>query len=179
VFTRFFNRKRSEDGRGTAPASAVGMRRIRRWTQILLTLVGTAVVLYAVLAVEATYNRVLVVVLGLILVEAGIWEFTRSLFPNEREFRPLRKETDYFLSIVRRMNRAAIRARADAAGAVDEVERLTVEMHHSVDRMRRLAGLSDEELGFRYKAGLEIPATLDPAARPQAGTSENVAARAG
>ena len=88
------------------------MRRIRRLTQVLLTLIGTAIVLYAVLAVSSTYTRVLLVALGLILLEAGIWEITRSLFPNEREFRPLRKETDYFLTIVRRMNRASVRARS-------------------------------------------------------------------
>ena len=145
------------------PATETGMRRIRRLTQILLTVLGTIVVLYAALGVTGMYNRALVAALGLILLEAGIWEFTRSLFPNEREFRPLRKETDYLLTTVRRLNRAAIRARAGAIGATDEVERLHQEMHHSVDRMRRLAGLSDEELGFRFKPGMPVPQTLDPA----------------
>ncbi len=139
------------------------MRRIRRLTQVLLTLIGTAIVLYAVLAVEATYTRVLLVALGLILLEAGIWEITRSLFPNEREFRPLRKETDYFLTVVRRMNRAAVRERSGAVGAVAEVERLQLELLHSVDRMRRLAGLSEDELGYQYRGGMEMP-TPDPAA---------------
>ena len=160
--------------------SQYGMRKIRRLTQVLLTVIGTMVVLYAVLRVEGTYNRVLVVAIGLILVEAGIWELTRSLFPNEREFRPLRKETDYFLTVVRRLNRASIRARGNAMGAMEEVNRLHMEMHHSVDRMRRLAGLSDDELGFKYKPGLEIPVGLDPSG-PGASyhsTNENVAARA-
>jgi hypothetical protein len=136
------------------------MRRIRRLTQILLTLIGTAIVLYAVLAVSDTYTRVLLVALGLILLEAGIWEITRSLFPNEREFRPLRKETDYFLTIVRRMNRASLRARSGAIGARDEVERLHQELHHSVDRMLRLAGQSEDELGFHYRPGMELPAPV-------------------
>lgn len=138
------------------------MRRIRRITQILLTLIGTAVILYAVLGIDGTYTRTLVAALGLVLVEAGIWELTRSLFPNDREFRPLRKETDYFLTTVRRLNRASIRARTNAVGAIDEVDRLHTELHHSVDRMRRLAGLSDDDLGFQYKAGIDIPQSLDP-----------------
>lgn len=146
-------------------------------------MIGTAVVLFAVLRVEGTWNRVLVVALGLLLVEAGIWEFTRSLFPNEREFRPLRKETDYFLTIIRRLNRASIRARSNAIGAIgamEEVDRLHMELHHSVDRMRRLAGLSDDELGFRYKAGRDIPQAFDPAyAQADAGAPQpNIAARA-
>jgi hypothetical protein len=155
------------------------MRRIRRLTQVFLTLLGSAVILFAVLRVDGTYNRVLVVALGLILVEAGIWEFTRSLFPNEREFRPLRKETDYFLTIVRRLNRASIRARANAIGAVEEVDRLHMELHHSVDRMRRLAGLSDDELGFKYKPGHEIPQAFDPSNKGALGVAQpNIAARA-
>jgi hypothetical protein len=149
-----------EDGTQSAPQR--GMRTIRRLTQLLLTLIGTAIVLYAVLRVESTYNRVLVVALGLLFVEAGIWELTRSLFPNEREFKPLRKETDYFLTIVRRLNRASIRARAGAIGSDEEVNRLHMELHHSVDRMRRLAGLSEEELGFRHQAGGAVPESLDP-----------------
>jgi hypothetical protein len=148
------------------------MRKIRRLTQVLLTVLGTAVVLYAVLIVETTYTRVLVVALGLILLEAGIWELTRSLFPNEREFRPLRKETDYFLTVVRRMNRASLRARSNAAGAAEEVERLHNELHHSVDRMRRLAGLSDDELGMATRAGTDAAM----AARSPAGDA--VSARA-
>jgi hypothetical protein len=149
------------------------MRRIRRLTQVLFTLTGTAIVLYAVLAIESTYTRVLVVALGLILLEAGIWELTRSLFPNEREFRPLRKETDYFLTIVRRMNRASVRARAQAAGAADEVERLRLELHHSVDRMHRLAGLSDDDLGFQYRAGMAMAQPTEPVK-----AKEEVSARA-
>src|SRR4051812_24359418 len=59
---------------GTAPALKQAMRRIRRLTQVLLSVIGTLVILYAVLRVDGTYNRVLVAALGLLLLEAGIWE---------------------------------------------------------------------------------------------------------
>ena len=155
------------------------MRKIRRLTQFLLTLLGTGIVVFAVLEIESTYERALLALLGLVLIEAGIWEFTRSLFPNEREFKPLRKETDYFLTIVRRLNRAGIRAHANAPGALDEVDRLHQEMHHSVDRMRRLAGRSDEELGFRYKPGVDLPPAAEvPTPSPRSAPEREVAARA-
>jgi hypothetical protein len=48
------------------------------------------------------------------------------------------------------------------------VDRLHLELHHSVDRMRRLAGLSDEELGFRYKPGVPLPQAAADAARDRA-----------
>lgn len=129
------------------------MRSVRRLTQLLFTITGTGLALYAVLRIGGLYDRVLVAALGLLLMQVGIWQFTATLLPNQREFRPLRKETDYFLSLLRRMNRAAVAAEGGSAYAAGEVERLHAELHHSVDRMLRLAGRTEEHLGFRYRAG--------------------------
>jgi hypothetical protein len=128
-----------------------GMRRIRGSFHLGLTLGGTIIVFYGVLQVDAAYERVLVVLLGLVLIEAGIWRITQSLFPDERAYRPLRRETDYFVSLVRRLNRAAVSAQRGSVAAEAELERLHAEMHHSVDRMRRLAGRTEDDLGFRYR----------------------------
>jgi hypothetical protein len=127
------------------------MRSIRRSFHLALTLGGALLVLYAVLHVDAVYDRVLVVLLGLVLIEMGVWRITQSLFPNERAFRPLRKETDYFVTLVRRLNRASLMARRGAPAGDTEIERVHDEMHHSVDRMLRLAGRTEEDLGFRYR----------------------------
>jgi hypothetical protein len=108
-------------------------------------------VLYAVLHVDEVYDRVLLVLLGLVLIEAGVWRITQSLFPNEREYRPLRKETDYFVTLVRRLNRASLTARRGSPAADTELDRVHDEMHHSVDRMLRLAGMTEEDLGFSYR----------------------------
>ena len=72
------------------------MRSIRRLSQIFLTVSGAGTVIYAVLGVEPLRDRVLVAALGLIVMELGIWQITRVFFPNEREFKPLREETDYW-----------------------------------------------------------------------------------
>jgi hypothetical protein len=127
-----------------------GMRKIRGSFHLALTVAGTVLIIYAVLGVEGMYDRMLVVALGLVLIEAGIWRMTQSLFPNDRNFRPLRKETDFFITLVRRLNRAAVNAQRGSGTAVNDLAQVHDEMHHSVDRMFRIAGLTDEDLGFRY-----------------------------
>lgn len=133
------------------------MRRIRGSFHLALTLSGTVLIAYAVMNVEGMYDRLLVVALGLILIEAGIWRVTQSLFPNDRNYRPLRKETDYFITLVRRLNRAAVNAQRGSGSGVTDLEQVHAEMHHSVDRMLRIAGLTDEDLGFRYSPKKTLP----------------------
>ena len=123
------------------------MRTIRRLSQFLLTLIGGSLVILAVYRIEQLYTRVLVAALGLLIMELGIWQVTQKFFPNEREYKPLRQETDYFLQLVRRLNRAALHAQHGSATALDDLERLEGEMHHSIERMRRIAGYTEEELG--------------------------------
>lgn len=125
-----------------------GMRSIRRFTQVVLSILGAGVVAFAVYRIEDVYERALIAALGLIVMELGIWQVTRAFFPNEREFKPLRHETDFFLKLVRRMNRAALLAEGGSDAALEELERLEDEMHHSIARMRRLAGRTAEELGL-------------------------------
>ncbi len=102
-------------------------------------------VIYAVTQIEPLRERVLVAVLGLIVMELGIWQITRLFFPNEREFKPLREETDYFLKLVRRLNELTIRLHQGSSTAQADIDRLRDEMYHSVDRMYRLAGRTESE----------------------------------
>jgi hypothetical protein len=127
------------------------MRRIRGIFHLALTAAGTMIVFYAVAVIDATWDRVLVAAFGLILIEAGIWRVTQSLFPSERAFQPLRRETDYFIVLVRRLNRAALGAQRGSDAAAADLAGIHEEMHHSVDRMLRLAGQTEEQLGFRYR----------------------------
>ena len=124
------------------------MRSIRRISQAFLTVSGAGTVIYAVLAIEPIRDRVLVASLGLVIMEIGIWQLTRIFFPNEREYKPLREETDYFLKLVRRLNTAALRLQKGSNTAPADIERIREEMFHSVDRMCRLAGRTEEELAL-------------------------------
>lgn len=120
------------------------MRSIRRFSQLLLTILGALVVLFAMISVEPIRERILLTAFGLFVMELGIWQATSFLFPNQREYKPLRKETDYFLQLVRRLNRAAVAARRGSENAAEEIDRVQEEMQHSIVRMRRLAGQSEE-----------------------------------
>ena len=148
------------------------MRRIRGSFHFALTLVGTTLIAYAVIGLDQLYERMLLAALGIILLEAGIWQITQSLFPNERAFKPLRKETDFFVTLVRRLNKDALAAQRGSAAAVRDLQQVHEEMHHSVDRMLRLAGLTEEDLGFSYsprKAKKDAAETQLAAARSQLG----------
>lgn len=124
------------------------MRSIRRFSQLVLTAGGAALVLFAVYRVDVLYDRVLISALGVIIMELGIWQVTRAFFPNQRAFRPLRQETDYFLKLVRRLNRTALAAQRGDQEAEAELDHLQAEMMHSVERMRRLAGRTEAEIGL-------------------------------
>ncbi|HUF50696.1 MAG TPA: hypothetical protein VMN60_07685 [Longimicrobiales bacterium] len=148
------------------------MRRIRGSFHFALTVVGTTLIAYAVIGLDNLYERLLLAALGIVLLEAGIWRITQSLFPNERAFRPLRKETDFFVTLVRRLNKNALAAQRGSASAVRDLQQVHDEMHHSVDRMMRLAGLTEEDLGFTYsprKAKADAAETQLAAARTSLG----------
>ena len=123
------------------------MRSMRRFLQVLLTMAGAAIVLFAVMRVDALRERFLIAALGLIVMEVGIFQVASFIFPNEREYKPLRKETDYFLRLVRRLNRAAVAVQQGSPNAREELDRVQEEMHHSIERMLRVAGLSEEGVG--------------------------------
>ncbi len=154
------------------------MRSIRRLSQIFLTVSGAGTVMYAVLGVQPLRDRLLVASLGLLIMELGIWQITRVFFPNEREYKPLREETDYFLKLVRRLNASSLRMQAGANGAQADIDGLREEMFHSVDRMTRLAGRTEEELAlttvrpsWRKTAKLQTSTQYtDPKNRPKTAT---------
>ncbi|HSJ08552.1 MAG TPA: hypothetical protein VK928_01535 [Longimicrobiales bacterium] len=127
------------------------MRKIRASFHFALTVVGTVLIAYAITSGSATRDRLLIGALGLVFLEAGVWRITQSLFPNERAYAPLRKETDFFITLVRRLNTAAVAAQRGSPDAAPHLARIHADMHHSVDRMLRLAGLTDADLGYSYR----------------------------
>ena len=122
----------------------------------MLTIAGMIVILWAVLATDTVLERVVWAGVGVILMEAGIWRITQAIFPDERSYRPLRKETDYFITLVRRLNSAAVAAGRGLEGAEDEFARVHDEMLHSVERMRHLAGQTEDQLGYHTPAHAKL-----------------------
>ena len=127
-------------------------RNLRRSIDIALTGLGigiifTAVVLGGTLDIQFQLPVALV---GVLLMEAGVWGLSSKLFPSERRYSRLRSEGDRMIELIRELNSAAI----NRDRGVEDARRFqaTLEaMHDSVVRMSALAALED---------GDELPADL-------------------
>jgi len=122
------------------------MRRIRRAVELGLPILGVALVLAAVLFFyQNLYVQIAIVLLGLVLIEAGIWNLASPVLPSERRFVALRREVDAFILLVRRLNRATLELASEPTPQ-NRAKLLQVrdEMLESVKRMEQFAGQTDE-----------------------------------
>lgn len=114
-------------------------RSIRRSIDISLTGLGigvifTAVFLGSFLTIQVQLPIALV---GVLLMEAGVWGLSSKVFPNERRYISLRAEGDHIIKLIRQLNSAAI---ARDEGRDDGLFQATLdEMHDSIKRMAELA----------------------------------------
>ena len=121
-------------------------RKIRKYLDLVLPLVGSFLVFTAVLTITAPVTRVLVAALGLLLIQSGVMKLTQAIIPNERKYVALRREVDYFILLVRRLNAAALGLKqVDNADTRAAFEAIQQRMRESFDRMSQLAGKTDEE----------------------------------
>ena len=119
-------------------------RNIRRQIDIGLTGLGIAIIFSAVilggsLSIELQLPLALI---GVLLMEAGVWGLSSKLFPNERRYSQLRDEGDRMIALIRELNHAAIaksRGQEDAKRFQATMEK----MHESVVRMSELAAKED------------------------------------
>ena len=108
-----------------------------RWRDVLekaLAVVGVIVVLVPVITMADATWKVGVVVVGLVLIEAGVWNVARHLAPEDRKFGALREEVENFLDDVRELNLHAIDEDADG------IEEVRGRLHERVDVMAEVAG---------------------------------------
>ncbi len=119
------------------------MRRLRKMMDVAIPIAGAVIVFLAVILIP-DFNlrtRVATVLVGVLMIEAGVWKLTSPFFGSEREYTDLRREVDRFIPLVRSINKKAIEARAD--GTSDswiQFREAKDVMHRSVDEMARLAG---------------------------------------
>ena len=117
-------------------------RTVRRVIETALPILGISIILGSVLFVPEINAQLHVTVLlvGVLILQAGPAGLTRLLLPSERSaFPALRKEGDHFLGLMRVLNQASVASDDDQEKG--ELLRDTVEkMHTSVDRMAELAG---------------------------------------
>lgn len=120
-------------------------RNIRRSIDVGLTGLGigiifTAVILSTTLTVQMQLPLALV---GVLLMEAGVWGLAAKVFPNERRYIELREEGDSIIELIRQLNAAAV-ARDQGADSEDRFQATLDEMHDSVKRMAELASVESE-----------------------------------
>ena len=124
---------------------------LRTAISVGMNLTGMLIVFVAVLAPQVSANlqlQVILVLIGILLVQAAVWKFTNPFLPSERRYDDLRNQVDEFIDLVRALNAAAVDARKTTAlQSVDKLDKILTEMHLSVDQMGRLAG---KEISFAY-----------------------------
>lgn len=122
------------------------MRTLRKAIEIGLPILGVVLVLAAVLFFfQNLYLQIGIVLVGLVLIEAGIWNLAAPILPSERKFMALRNEVDSFIRLVRRLNKTALELASEPTPQ-NRAKLLQVrdEMLESVKRMESYAGRTDE-----------------------------------
>lgn len=99
-----------------------------------MAVVGVIVVLVPVISLADSAWQIVTVVVGLLLIEAGVWNAVLRLAPEDRKFTGLRREVDRFLDDVRELNLHAI------DGDRDGIEEVRGRLHERVDVMAEVAG---------------------------------------
>lgn len=115
---------------------------IRRNIDMGLTAVGIAVVFSAIILGTSLDVRAQmpIALIGVLLMEAGIWGLSAKLVPNQRKYTSLRDEGDRMLDLIRELNSAAI---AKEIGTEDakRFQQTLEAMHSSVLKMSELASV--------------------------------------
>lgn len=138
-------------------------RKIRRGIEMVLPLLGMCIVFGSVLFGPSSLQlQVLYVLIGVLILEAGVWGLTSGILPNERRYLGLREEGDHFLGLIRVLNEAAV---ATNKGHENDARfrETRAKMHTSVERMAELAGRDDVAIAEAAEAGATEP-PAEPAA---------------
>lgn len=120
--------------------------RIARVLDSGLPTLGVAIVLAAVMVGGGGWGAIWLAVIGLLMVEAGVWRLG-SRIVHERRYQPLRREVDRFIELARELHHAS----AAVASGADEVARRRLDgavasLRGSLDRMVAVAAMTEEDL---------------------------------
>lgn len=123
--------------------------RKRELIEILLPLIGIVLIFAALLIApvnETVPRQVVVVLAGVLLLEASVWNLASPFLPEDRRYHRLRREVDHFIQEVRELNRLEARGGPGEEREADaRREEILISMHERVDRIGGLAGVADDE----------------------------------
>ncbi len=142
------------------------MRTLRNAILFTVPVAGMILVLSGVLFAISLQTQLVLVVVGLLLVEGGVWRLAGKILPNERTYLALREEGERFISLMRQLNAAAVSLReSETDGARLAMDETKAEMHRSVERMVVVAGVPVDELP--PDAPIELPETAPGGGTPE------------
>lgn len=128
-------------------------RKLRQALPVVLPTLGVALMIGAVLSGTSVLWKVALILLGLLLTEAGIWRLADPMLPEDRKYEALRAEAEHLVVLVRQLNTVAVALdEGEREGPRFAMEELQTEMHRSIDRMVSYAGKTREEMAPRRGA---------------------------
>ena len=121
-------------------------RKIRRQIDYVLTGVGIVIIFGAVLIGSSLSVKVQlpIALVGVLLLEAGVWGLSSVLIPSERRNSKLRLEGNRMMDLIRELDSAAYAKKTGQEDAT-RFQNTLDEMHSTVSRMSELAGQNEEE----------------------------------
>lgn len=120
-------------------------RNLRRSIDIGLTITGVIIIFGSILygAYISLEQQLMQVIVGVMLMEAGVWRLSNKILHTDRSYTDLREEGDYIIKLIRELNAAAL-VRDKGEEDDGQFQIVLEEMHSSVERMSELAGRSNE-----------------------------------
>jgi hypothetical protein len=122
----------------------LALRHLRKIMSVGFPIVGMIVVFLALLiptVSDSLQLQIGVVLVGLLIIESGVWRLTDKILPNERKYTSLRLEVEEFLEGVRVLNtRGRVVGEQGTEAELELFEETKRELHEAVDRMAELAG---------------------------------------
>ena len=133
------------------------MRSLIKLLNVGLPIIGVIVILSAVLFLRDIHGQIAIVMVGIVLIEAGVWKLAHQFLPNDRQFHALRDEIETFVQLSRQLNETALAMKVDESmehrRKFDEVQ---TAMHETVDHIASVAGKTAAELAVESKPAVAL-----------------------
>ncbi len=101
----------------------------------ILALGGVSIILLQAVLMTDSRTAVLLILLGIILNQIGVWRLASNVLPPQRMYMVLREEVDDFVALVRKLNTQVVEG---SGVGVDDTRR---EMIEAIERICDAAGV--------------------------------------
>ncbi len=120
---------------------------LRKILDIGLPLAGVTIILSSVLFMQEIRSQIAIVLIGIIMIEAGVWKLSHQLLPNDRKFNHLRNEIDSFIIRCRQLNTAAMELRHEGSNeSIVDFENVSNDLRDCLDRIIEVAGKTEDDI---------------------------------